>query len=125
MPPGGWQQQVTYPPGSADEGNTPAIVALVLGILGILGAFVTFGVLGVLLGVAAIVLGVNGRRRVSQGRTSQHGGIATGGLVTGILATLIGVVILALLIIGIAFLSSTGGDFQREIERRQRQLQER
>ncbi|HEV2772617.1 MAG TPA: DUF4190 domain-containing protein [Thermoleophilaceae bacterium] len=122
MPPGGWQQQVAHPTGSLDEGNTPAIVALVLGILGILGAFFTFGVLGVLLGVAAIVLGVTGRRKVTRGRTRQYGGIAMGGLVTGIIATVLGVVILALLIIGIAFLSSNT-DFQREIERQQRQLE--
>ncbi len=123
MPPGGWQQQVGHPTGSAGEGNTPAIVALVLGIVGILGAIPTAGVLGVLLGIAAIVLGVKGRRRVSRGRTRQHGGIAMGGLITGIIATVIGAVILALLVIGIAFLSSSP-DIQREIERQQRQLQE-
>jgi len=122
VPPGGWQQQVG-PAGSADEGNTPAIVALVLGIIGILGAFFTFGVLGVLLGIVAIVLGVKGRRKVSQGRTGQGGGIAMGGLVTGIIATVIGVLILVLLVIGIAFLSSNPG-LQREIERQQRQLQQ-
>ncbi len=108
---------------TGDEGNTPAIVALVLGIAGIIGALPTFGVLGVLLGIAAIVLGVKGRRKVSQGRTAQHRGVATGGLVTGIIATLVGVVILALLAIGIALLSSSP-DFQREFERQQRQLQE-
>ncbi len=123
MPPGGWQQQVGRPTGSADEGNTPAIVALVLGIVGILGAFFTFGVLGVLLGIAAIVLGVKGRRRVSRGQTREHGGLAMGGLVTGIIATVLGVVILAIVVIGIAFLSSST-DIQREIERQQRQLQE-
>ena len=79
--------------------------------------------LGVLLGIPAIVLGVKGRRKVSQGRTRQHRGLATGGLVTGIIATVLGVIILALLVIGIAFLSSST-DIQREIERQQRQLQE-
>ncbi|MBA3422628.1 MAG: DUF4190 domain-containing protein [Thermoleophilaceae bacterium] len=122
MPAGGWQQQGARPPGSAGDGNTPAIAALVLGILGIIGAFLTVGVLGVVLGVAAIVLGVKGRRKVSQGRTTQHRGIATGGLVTGIIATILGVIILALVVIGFALLSSSG-DLQREIERQQRQLQ--
>ncbi len=99
------------------------MVALVLGIVGIIGAFVTFGVLGVILGIPAIVLGVKGRRKVSQGHTLQHRGIATGGLVTGIIATVLGVAILALLVIGIAFLSSNP-DFQREIDRQQKQLQQ-
>lgn len=123
VPPGGWQEQGSRPPGSAGEGNTPAIAALVLGIVGIIGAFLTVGVLGVVLGIAAIVLGVKGRRKVSQGRTTEHRGIATGGLVTGIIATILGLIIIVFLAIGIALLSSSG-DLQREIERQQRQLQE-
>jgi hypothetical protein len=123
VPPGGWQQ----PPGAGarvGEGNTEAIVALILGIVGIIAAFLTVGVLGVILGIAAIVFGVMGRRKVDQGRTTQHRGVATGGLVTGIIATLIGLIILALLVIGIAFLSSNP-DFQQQLERQQRQLQQR
>jgi uncharacterized membrane protein len=99
-------------------------VALVLGILGILGGLVTVGVLGLLLGIPAIVLGVVGRRKVKQGRTIQHGGLAIGGLVTGIISTVLGTIFVVLLVIGIVFLSSNSG-FQEEIERQQRELQER
>jgi uncharacterized membrane protein len=99
-------------------------VALVLGILGILGGLVTVGVLGLLLGIPAIVLGVVGRRKVKQGRTIQHGGLAMGGLVTGIISTVLGTIFVVLLVIGIVFLSSNSG-FQEEIERQQRELQER
>jgi uncharacterized membrane protein len=99
-------------------------VALVLGILGILGGLVTVGVLGLLLGIPAIVLGVVGRRKVKQGRTIQHGGLAIGGLVTGIISTVLGTIFVVLLVIGIVFLSSNSG-FQEEIERQQKELQER
>jgi uncharacterized membrane protein len=99
-------------------------VALVLGILGILGGLVTVGVLGLLLGIPAIVLGVVGRRKVKQGRTIQHGGLAMGGLVTGIISTVLGTIFVVLLVIGIVFLSSNSG-FQEEIERQQKELQER
>ncbi len=110
VPPGGWQQPTERPSGLAGEGNTEAILALVLGIAGIVGALFTVGVLGVLLGIPAIVLGVLGRRKVTQGRTMQYRGLATGGLVSGILAILTGVIIIALVAIGIAFLTS-GVDF--------------
>jgi hypothetical protein len=99
-------------------------VALVLGILGILGGLITFGVLGLLLGIPAIVLGVMGRRKVKQGRSMQHGGLAMGGLITGIISTVLGVIFIALLVVGIAFLSSSSGGIQEEIERQQRELQE-
>ena len=99
-------------------------MALVLGILGILGGLVTFGVLGLLLGIPAIVLGVMGRRKVKQGRTMQHGGLAMGGFVTGIISTVLGVIFVALLIVGIAFLSSSSGGIQEEFERQQRELQQ-
>ncbi|MEJ7718770.1 MAG: hypothetical protein WKF31_12690 [Thermoleophilaceae bacterium] len=56
-----------------------AIVALVLGIVGIVTALFTAGVLGILLGIVAIILGVLGRRKVSSGRSREHGGLALGG----------------------------------------------
>jgi hypothetical protein len=128
VPPGGWHQQPTGAAGArpAGEGNTVAIVALILGVLGILITLVTVGILGivgVLLGIPAIVLGVMGRRRVKSGQTAQLGGVATGGLVTGIVAVVLGLLAIVLFAIGIALLSSTP-DFQEEIERQQRQLQE-
>jgi uncharacterized membrane protein len=74
-------------------------------------------------GIAAIVLGVMGRRKVARGETTQHRGIATGGLVTGIISTVLGLVVLIAFIVGIAFLSSNSSEFQQELERQQDQLQ--
>jgi hypothetical protein len=108
------------PPGGHEEGNTAAIVALVLGVIGLLAAVPTVGVLGVILGIVAIVLGVKGRRDVDRGQTRQHRGLATGGLVAGIIATVLGVLILAAVIAGISFLASNS-DVQREIDRQEQQ----
>ena len=54
----------------------------------------------------------------------QHGGLAMGGLVTGVISTVLGLIFIVLLVIGIAFLSSSSGGFQEEIERQQRELQQ-
>ena len=108
------------PPGGQEEGNTAAIVALVLGIIGVLAAVPTVGVLGVILGIVAIVLGIKGRRDVDRGQTRQHRGLATGGLVAGIISTVLGVLVVAAVIVGISFLASNP-DVPREIERQKQQ----
>ncbi|MDP8943655.1 MAG: hypothetical protein M3N16_06000 [Actinomycetota bacterium] len=52
--------------GGRDEGNTVAVVGLVLGILAVLFAILFFPI-GLVLGIAALVLGVVGRGRVRRG----------------------------------------------------------
>ena len=103
------------------EGNAMAIVALVLGIVGIVTALFTAGVLGILLGIAAIILGVLGRRKVSSGRSREHGGLALGGLITGVVSLILG---LALLIFTIFIFTSVinNPQFQQQQEL-QEQLQ--
>lgn len=103
------------------EGNAVAIVALVLGIVGIVTALFTAGVLGILLGIVAIILGVLGRRKVSSGRSREHGGLALGGLITGVVSLLLG---LALLIFTIFIFTSVinNPQFQQQQEL-QEQLQ--
>jgi len=98
-----------------------AIVALVLGIVGIVTALFTAGVLGILLGIAAIILGVLGRRKVSSGRSREHGGLALGGLITGVVSLILG---LALLIFAIFIFTSVinNPQFQQQQEL-QEQLQ--
>ena len=91
--------------------------------MGILAAFFTVGILGIILGIAAIVLGVKGRRKVDRGLTMQHRGLATGGVVTGIISTLLGLLILALLAIGLALIDGSS-DIEQELERQQRQLEQ-
>lgn len=104
------------------EGNAVAIVALVLGIIGIVTALFTAGVLGILLGIVAIILGVLGRRKVRQGRSREHGGLALGGVITGVVSLVIG---LALLIFTIYIVGSlfNNPEFQQQYQQQQ-ELQE-
>ena len=102
------------------RGNGPAIISLILGIVGLIGLIFTGGLLGLLLGVIAIVLGVQGRRRVDSGRTTRNRGVATAGLVTGVLATVIGLLFLILVAIGVSILKDNP-ELQRQVEQQQQQ----
>lgn len=79
--------------GTRDNGKGTA--ALVLGILSVV---MCFGI-GVVLGVIAIVMGVQGRRAVAAG-TADNGGAATAGMVLGIIGVSL------TLIIGLGYLAS-------------------
>jgi hypothetical protein len=129
QPPGAGAQgapgQPGYGVGPQDEGNAPAITSLVLGVIGLVLVLVSFGLLSVLtifLGIAAVILGVMGRKRVRTGRTTQHGGLAMGGLVTGIIATVLS---LAGLVACGAIVSTDDFQkgFQQGYEQQQRQQQ--
>lgn len=94
-PAAGWSQRPADAPNGgvpgdhgpvADAGNPLAIPALVLGILAvplIFGQLPLLYLLGLAAGIAAIVLGAGGRRRVARGQTGQHRGVATAGMVLG------------------------------------------
>lgn len=87
------------PPGPQSQGDSPqrapsngmGTAALVLGILALLLS-VFFFPLGLLLGIAAIVGGFLGRRRVQQGLAT-NGGVSIAGLVLGIVAVVIAVLL--------------------------------
>ena len=103
---------------SADRGNPLAIAALVVGILSILALI--FFPLALALGIAAIILGVLGRKRVRTG--AKHGGLALAGIITGAIATLLAL----LAIVGLVALFSdddTQKEFERELERQEQQQQ--
>jgi hypothetical protein len=68
----------------ASPDNGTGLWSMILGIVGFL-----FG--GLLLGVPAIILGLNGRKKAAAGKAT-NGGQATAGLVLGIISTLLSVV---------------------------------
>ena len=105
-------------PSSGDRGNTVAIVGLVLGILALLAAILIFP-LGLVIGIAAIVLGVMGRKRVKRGETTRGGGPALAAIITGAIATFLALLIVAGLV---AFFSDE--DVQDEIEREQQRQEQ-
>ena len=105
VPYGQPQQQWGAPPPYGSPAGAPpkngfGVAALVLGIVGIVLCW--FPVLGLLLGVAAIVFAILGRKRAGR-QEATNGGMAIAGLVLGILTTIVGVVVLA----GLAFFGSS------------------
>lgn len=104
---GGPPGAVYYSPQlSQPQSSGAATAALVLGILSIVG-FWTFGV-GVALGIAAVVLGIIGRKRSNQTGGSSSGR-ATAGIVTGVLGVLGGLLF-------IAMVASVWPDIREQIE---------
>lgn len=89
--------------------NGLGVAALVCGIasivLGLLGIFLLPLLLSFPLGIAAIPLGIAGRRRVQRGAAS-NGGAALSGLLLGIA----GIVVSAVVAVGVVFFFSTFSD---------------
>lgn len=78
-------------------GNGPSVAALLLGIVAAILALVPFvGLVSVVLGSAAVVLGIIGRRRGR--RTGMGKGTATTGLITGVLGIVLAIVITILFV---------------------------
>ena len=87
-PPAGTQPYGTPPAGPRRNGLGTA--ALVLGVLAVLSCWTV--IFGLLLGLAAIVLGIIGRKRAKRGE-ADNGGVATAGLVLGVIGMVLSVVI--------------------------------
>lgn len=89
-----WQQQPYpyYQQQALDPGNTPAVVSLVLGICSIAGVVFFLGLIFPItlgMGIPAIFLGRNGMKKVDQGETAKHRGLAQAGFITGIIGTVL------------------------------------
>ncbi len=82
-----------YPPPYTRPNNTQGLVSMILGIAGI--PLVCCFSVGIPFGIAAIVLGIIGRRRVNRGLATNRGQ-ATAGFICGIVAVVLGVVLIIL-----------------------------
>lgn len=94
-----------YPPGYGWPGmpmppqNGMGVAALVLGILSCC-LFCLYGVVSIVLGILAVIFGVQGRRKAERGEADNRGQ-AQAGLITGIIGIVLGVLMIVLVIIGI------------------------
>jgi len=110
---------------AAREGNGVAITAAVLGALGLLMLVLTFGGLFIIalpLGIAAMVLGRVGRRKVDRGETHSGRGAARAGWIMGLITTVLSVLAILLVAAGIYALGGLGG-LEREVEQQQQQIE--
>ena len=122
-PPPGWQ------PGQAQWGwqaqpqppaNNPAVVGFVLAVTGAALLVVSFGLSSIFSALCsgfAILYSLRGRRRVDQGLTPQHRGLAQAGFVVGIVGLILALIATAA---WIALLSNDEflDDIERELEDR-------
>jgi hypothetical protein len=113
-PPGPW----TYPPRAAEPDNGPAIVGFVLSVVG--GGLLLFSgglssIISVACGVLGIVYSRKGRRRVDQGETPRHRGLAQAGFVTGIVVVVLSVLATAFWLL-ILILALTDDQFQNDLQ---------
>lgn len=90
--------------GPGDQGNRPATGGVVVAVVGAIILVVTVGILSLPFGVAAMVLGSLGRRRVRTGRTRQGATLAWAAWWLGLLITVVSVIVLVLLAFGVALL---------------------
>ncbi|MGK5501366.1 DUF4190 domain-containing protein [Streptomyces sp. URMC 125] len=104
------------PSGPAAGGRPPrnglGITALVLGVAALLLFWTLVG--GIVLGLAAIALGIAGRRRAKRGEAT-NGGMALAGAVVGALGLVASVVVIAA---GVSFLNSEEfGNFEECVDK--------
>lgn len=89
----------------AQDHNRPGILALGFGIAAVAVFLPSFGALFFLslpLGIAAIVLGVIGKRKVDRRVAARHGRSAKAGLVLGAISTVLSLLVILLLALGVA-----------------------
>lgn len=97
-------------PGAVPGRNQKALISMILGIVGLLGTCLCGIFAAGPLGIAAIVLGVLGRKEIASRPGETGSGMALAGIILGVVA-------LILAVIGI-ILVGTGGfeDIQRQLE---------
>jgi hypothetical protein len=98
------------------------VAALAVGIAALIFAFLFFP-LGLLLGIAAIVLGVMGRKRARVNPAIGRAGMALAGLILGVISTLLSLLIIIALVVGISALGGLGG-LEDQIQQEQQELEQ-
>lgn len=99
-----------YYPVVKPPGNTPAILALVLGCAGLFFFLTSFGLVffvNLPCSIAAWILGVHGKRRVDRGETLEHRGLAQAGMVLGIVGVVIGTIAIVVWVLIFVLAGST------------------
>ncbi len=105
---------------SSGGGNGAAVAALIIGILSFLVAFIPYiGLAGVLGGIAALILGIVGRKKAKQ--VNNGAGMAMAGIITGVLGIIIGI---ASTVIVTVFLQNVGDGFVDEFNNLDECIQE-
>jgi len=109
-------------------GNTPAILALVLGIAAVASLVVSLGALFFLalpLGIAAIVFGFKGKRRAEHGPGGgRHRTAAKVGLGLGAVGSGVSLLAILLLLLGVSLLGGAMGGLNREVDEQAQQEQQ-
>ena len=103
-------------------GNGVAVAALVLGVAGLvlfvgLGFGIAFFV-NLPCSILAWILGVQGKRKVDRGETSERRGMAHAGMVLGIVGVVAGVLGIVAWVLTFALSDDLRDEFRREFERR-------
>jgi hypothetical protein len=110
--------------GDAGTGNTPAVVALILGIAAVGSLLVSLGGLFFLalpLGIAAIVFGAKGKRKADRELGGRQRGLAKVGLALGGIGTLVSLLAILLLLLGVSLLGNVLGGLNQDVDQDTRQ----
>jgi hypothetical protein len=110
--------------GDVGTGNTPAVVALILGIAAVGSLLVSLGGLFFLalpLGIAAIVFGAKGKRKADHELGGRQRGLAKVGLALGGIGTLVSLLAILLLLLGVSLLGNVLGGLNQDVDQDTRQ----
>ena len=125
------QQPATHPqapwggavPAARSAGNGAAVASLILGIAGLVLFLVAgFGLLFILnlpCSVLAWILGVQAKRKVDRGETTERRGMAQAGIALGIIGTVVGGLAIIAWALGFIFSDELRDSFQREWDKQQ------
>jgi Domain of unknown function (DUF4190) len=119
--PPGWGPAA--PVAARPAGNGLAVASLILGIAGLVLFFVSgFGLIFVLnlpCSVLAWILGVQGKRKIDRGETTERRGMAQAGIALGVVGTIVGGLAIIGWALGFTFSEELRDEFQREWDKQQ------
>jgi hypothetical protein len=120
QPPVGWGHAAVV---ARPAGNAAALASLILGIAGIVLFFVgSFGLLFIVnmpCSILAWIFGVQGKRKIARGETTERRGMAQAGLALGIVGTVIGGLAIIAWALGFIFSDDLRQAFQDEWDKQQ------